>query len=97
MWGEWEGELLLTYAYKRLENERIVTAMGEMDCQVIQATAHATLGRTSLKAYFSEQYGFLKLEYTLFNGIEIDLMCVAVNEGPILRDGKDFFENKNKQ
>jgi hypothetical protein len=95
-WGEWEGRLLLNYEYEIIGKEKTNSEFGEVDCLVISAIANSTIGQSKLKAYFSDKYGFVKLQYTLFNGIKINLNLDKVINGPILRDGKDFFENKYK-
>jgi hypothetical protein len=38
----------------------------------------------------------VKLEYTLFTGMEIELNIVQIIDGPILRNARDFFESKYK-
>ncbi|MFD1552936.1 hypothetical protein DNU06_15970 [Putridiphycobacter roseus] len=96
IWGEWEGRLLLKYDYEIIGKEKIDTEFGKIDCIVVNAVANSRIGQSKLTAYFSEKYGFVKLEYTLFNGIKIDLNLGQIINGSILRDGKDFFENKYK-
>jgi len=95
-WGIWDGRLLLNYEYEISENEKIHTRLGELDCIVIYANATSNIGKSSLKSYFSYEYGFVKLEYNLFTGTKIEINMVKITDGPILSDGKDFFENKNK-
>jgi hypothetical protein len=95
-WGLWEGRLLLNYEYEIRGKEKIQTNIGELDCFVITATATSDIGQSKLKSYFSNEYGFVKLEYILFTGVEIELNIMKVIDGPILRDARDFFENKYK-
>lgn len=95
-WGEWEGRLSLNYDYEIVGKEKIDSEFGKIDCIVVNAVANSIIGNSKLKAYFSEKYGFIKLEYTLFNGIKINLNLDKIINGRILRDGKDFFENKYK-
>lgn len=96
LWSEWEDSLLLEYEYEIIGNEKINSNFGEIDCVVIEAVANSRLGRSKLTSYFSEKYGFVELHYTLFNEIKIDIILTEVIEGPILRDGKEFFQNRYK-
>lgn len=93
-WGKWNDRLLLNYHYEIAGNEMINSKLGEIDCLVINAVATSNIGKSELKAYYSNKYGFMKLEYTLFTGIKVDLNLERVVDGTVLRDGKDFFENK---
>ncbi|NHN26196.1 DUF3108 domain-containing protein [Flavobacterium jejuense] len=95
-WGLWSDRLLLNYEYKISGKEKIQTKIGELECIVISAIATSNIGESKLKSYFSYDYGFVKLEYTLFTGMEIELNIAQIINGPILRDGKEFFENKYK-
>ena len=95
-WGLWEGRLLLNYEYEISGKERIHTNIGEFDCIVVNAIARSNIGKSSLKYYFSPEYGFVKLEYILFTGVEIELNIAQVKDGPILSDPGDFFDYKYK-
>jgi hypothetical protein len=95
-WGLWDGRLLLNYEYEISGKEIILTKIGELDCIVINAIATSKIGQSSLKYYFSQEYGFVKLEYILFTGLEIELNIEQVIDGPILRNAGDFFDNKYK-
>jgi hypothetical protein len=95
-WGLWDGRLLLNYEYEISGREKIQTKLGKLDCLVINSIAISDIGKSKLKSYFSYEYGFVKLEYILFTGMEIELNIMQIIDGPILRDGKDFFENKYK-
>ena len=94
LWGEWNDRLLLNYKYEITETEILNTPFGEIECSVINAIATSELGQSRLKAYYSEEYGFVALHYTLFSGIEIDLKLDKIIEGSVLRSARDFFENR---
>ena len=94
-WGEWNDRLLLTYHYQIIGKEILNSKLGEIECFVINAFATSNIGKSKLKAYYSNKYGFMKLEYTLFTGIKVDLNLENIINGNVLRDGKDFFENRN--
>jgi hypothetical protein len=95
-WGLWDGRLLLNYEYEISGKEIIHTEIGELDCIVINAIATSKIGQSRLKYYLSQEYGFVKLEYILFTGLEIELNILQIINGPILRNAGDFFENKYK-
>jgi hypothetical protein len=95
-WGLWDGRLLLNYEYEISGKEIIHTEIGELDCIVINAIATSKIGQSRLKYYLSQEYGFVKLEYILFTGLEIELNILQKINGPILRNAGDFFENKYK-
>ena len=95
-WGEWEGKLLLNYQYKISGTETLHSSLGDIDCLIIDATASSKIGESRLKAYFSEVYGFVRLEYTLFTGIKIELDLSSVLQGPVHKDGKSVLEHKYK-
>ena len=98
LWGEWEERLLLQYDYTLSGKEMVQTAMGAIECMVVEAIATSAIGRSKLKGYFSKEHGFIQLNYTLVTGMEVELMLTEIKEGPILRDGKDFFKiNFNKK
>lgn len=93
-WGEWSGRLLLNYEYEIIGKEKIHSTLGEVDCIVINATATSKIGQSKLKSYYSEKYGFIKLEYTLFTGLEVELTAEKVVDINLLRGVRDFFENR---
>lgn len=96
-WGEWENRLLLNYEYEIIAREKVVTKFGKIDCLKVRATATSAIGSSELISYFSEKYGFVKLEYTLFTGIKIEINLDEIVAGPILRDTKEFYQYKSKQ
>lgn len=93
-WGQWEDRLLLNYEYEITGQEVIKTALGSIDCEVVTATASSEIGTSKLIAYFSDQWGFVKLDYTLFNGTSITLDMIDVSDREIIRTAKDFFESR---
>lgn len=78
LWGEWTGKLLLDYKYTIEKQEKITTVFGELPCLRVVATAKSTLGETELVSCFSEQYGFVRMEYKLVTGIDIVIDLVKV-------------------
>ena len=96
LWGQWEGDLLLTYEYEIAAKEKVETNFGKIDCTVVNSKAQSTIGTSYLKAYYSDEFGFVKLEYALFNGMEVTLTLDKVVTGPIFRSGKEFLLYKNQ-
>ncbi len=78
LWGVWNGNLLLNYEYTFTDIDTINTNLGQLECQVIKALATSTIGTSALTSYYSSTYGFVKLEYILFNGIKINLYLKKV-------------------
>lgn len=72
-WGVWQGKLLLKYDYEIIGQEKMETKLGRLNITKIYATASSEIGKSSLVSYFNDKYGFIKLEYTLFNGDKIIL------------------------
>ncbi|MFV0145797.1 hypothetical protein OBJ68_09995 [Empedobacter falsenii] len=72
-WGIWKGKLLLKYDYEIITQETMETKFGNLNITKIYATASSEIGQSSSILYFNEKYGFIKIEYTLFNGIKINL------------------------
>ncbi len=93
-WGKWEGKLLLQYEYKVVGREKMATAIGEIECMVIESTATTDRANTHLKSYFSETYGFIRLEYELMTGIQINFWMVDFKTDQKFNDIPTFFKTK---
>lgn len=63
-WKTWDGSIENQYEYEIVGKEQITTALGEMECFVIESTATSSIGQTKLTAYFNMDIGFVKLNYT---------------------------------
>jgi hypothetical protein len=63
-WMVWKGAVEATYNYKIVGKEKLETALGKLDCWIVDGVSTSRLGKTMLKAHFSEKYGFVKLDYT---------------------------------
>jgi len=74
-WKEWTGNITNKYQYKITDKKTISTAIGALECYVIESEAKSELGTTKLTSYFNEQFGFVKLDYTNIDSstIEIDI------------------------
>lgn len=94
MWGQWDGLLLQTYHYKIVRTEKLQTAIGEIDCFVIESSAKSSVGETSLKSFFSEKYGFVRLAYNLLNDVKVNMWLIDAKTGIEFNDMRTFFKTK---
>ena len=72
-WGVWDKKLLLHYNYKIARNTMLETALGDEECYVVESTAKSEIGESKLLSYYSENYGFVRLEYTMATGLQVNL------------------------
>jgi hypothetical protein len=63
-WKMWAGPIRNEYQYEIVGKEKLETSSGSMDCWVVRSTATSSIGSTHLLAYYSEENGFVKLDYT---------------------------------
>ena len=63
-WKTWQGSVEVNSTYRIRDTQTIKTNIGFLKCFVVEATAQSSLGETRLVAYFNEEYGFVKLNYT---------------------------------
>lgn len=94
MWGKWEGELLLTYNYKITDKKTVNTEIGNIDCYIIESTAKSNIGVTKLTSYFSEKYGFVRLEYELLNELKVNMWLIDYKTDIVFNDTRTFFKTK---
>jgi hypothetical protein len=73
-WKEWEGGIENQYTYEIVDtNSLIHTPLGELNCYKVDSYAESELGKTYLTAYFSEIYGFVRLEYVNIDGSMLNI------------------------
>lgn len=94
LWGTWEGSLLLTYSYEITGKKKLETKIGEIECYVVKSTASSEMGTTYLISYFSEKYGFIRMEYELLNTIKINIWLVDFLTRKEFNDTRTFFKTK---
>jgi hypothetical protein len=94
MWGKWQGELLLTYTYKITDRKTIKTKVGEIDCFIIESKATSDIGASKLTSYFSEKYGFVRLEYQLLKKLKVNMWLVNFKTDVVFNDTRTFFMTK---
>jgi hypothetical protein len=90
LWGEWEGKLLLNYHYKIVSKTTLDTQWGTIDCYVVEASAQSELGRSNLTSFYSEEFGFVRLEYEMFTGLKVNLWLSDLSENHQLGDLKQI-------
>ncbi|MDR2557157.1 MAG: hypothetical protein LBC49_05550 [Bacteroidales bacterium] len=89
--GEWKGRVVLHYTYKIVGKKTISTKLGDIETSVIESKAKSKYFTTYLTSYFSEIYGFVRLEYTLVNGIKINFWIDSIEKEAELHPRCDFF------
>ena len=94
-WGEWNGNLLQEYSYKVTGKEKIQSKLGLIECFVIDSKAKSKKGETILKSYFSEKYGFVRLEYILLTDIKVNLWLIEFKENKEFNNVSTFFRIKD--
>jgi len=77
-WKAWGGALMSEMKYRISGQETVRVPWGEARCHMVDAEAKSGLGRTHLKAAFSEEHGFLRLDYTNIDGSKLVLELVSV-------------------
>jgi len=75
-WKTWEGLIENKYQYE-ITNKRVLeTAIGDLECFVIESSAESRMGQTALKAYFHPEFGFVRLNYTNIDGSKTNLVLM---------------------
>lgn len=63
-WKIWTGSIENKYEYEIIGRVNLSTKIGKLDCWVINGIATSSIGSTGLMAYYNEELGFVKLDYT---------------------------------
>lgn len=77
-WKAWGGTLTSNMTYEISGQESVRVPWGEARCHIVEADAESGLGRTHLKAAFSEEHGFLRLDYTNIDGSKLVFELIGV-------------------
>ena len=72
-WKEWKGNITNHYNYKIIGHTMLKTDLGNLSCFIVESYATSTLGKTYLRSYFNEKYGFVRLIYVNIDGSKIIL------------------------
>ena len=95
LWGQWEGKLDLNYSYIITGTTILNTEIGDIECYEVEGKATSVLGTSELKAYFSEKYGFVRLEYTFVNDLKVNLWLLEVLNNQSLQTLKTKYTSNN--
>ncbi len=79
-WKTWEGSIQNKCTYKVEGLEKIATPFGKLACYTIVATGESKVGKTSLKAYFNKQLGFVRLDYSNIDGSTLNLNVINIEK-----------------
>lgn len=66
-WGTWGGKVHNVCDYMITSKETLSTPFGALECWVVTGNTASNLGKSAIKTYFHEQYGFVKMEYANVN------------------------------
>ncbi len=94
-WGNWKGNLLLEYYYIIKEKRKIKTSIGEIECYVIESHTHSEIGKTKLTSFYSEKYGFVRLEYELSTKIKVNFWLIDLKKDKKFHDMNGYYKTKN--
>lgn len=78
---KWEGVLNSKENLEIIDRIKLSTALGELDCFVIQGICKTQLTDTKTLFYFNEKYGFVKIVYDLFDKSRLELNLKEVKHG----------------
>jgi hypothetical protein len=78
-WKLWTGSIENKFKYEIIGKVNLPTKIGILKCWVINGIATSSIGSTRLMAYYSEELGFVKLDYT-----NIDKSKLVINIKSIL-------------
>ncbi len=78
---EYEGRVAARYSYRVAGTETLATAIGNLECTIIDGTARNRLGSARLRTHFHPKYGFVRLDYRNLDGSRIILELTSVT-GP---------------
>tara|TARA_B100001059_G_C17620190_1_gene469116 strand:- start:124 stop:813 length:690 start_codon:yes stop_codon:yes gene_type:complete len=79
-WGNFSGEVKNKYKIVAKESRKYVWG-NEDNCWKTESIGkHNRLGKSYLTTYFKEEYGFLEMNYHLFNGDSIKFKLIKLNK-----------------
>jgi hypothetical protein len=82
-WKVWTGSIKNEYQYEITGHEKLQTAIGTLDCWVVNSTATSRVGVTELKAFYNEKYGFVKLDFVNIDKSMLNINIKKVLESPV--------------
>lgn len=78
-WGNWGGLVHNVCDYKITGKETLQTPFGALECWVVMGSTGSNLGNSAIKAYFNENYGFVKMEYENVNKSKVVQTLEKIN------------------
>jgi len=81
-WKTWTGSIKNNYEYIITGRKKLKTKIGELECWIVQGTATSSIGTTGLIAYYNEENGFVKLDYTNIDKSKL-IMEIKVVKGTV--------------
>ncbi len=79
-WKTWSGSIRNNYEYEIIGKQKLKTRIGEIECWVVQGTAISEIGATGLIGYFSEEKGFVKLDYINIDKSKLTIEIKEIKE-----------------
>lgn len=79
-WKKWDGQIENQYQYEITDIRSVETAIGELECIEISASAKSRIGQTHLVSYFNKEHGFVKLNYTNIDSTRLILEIQEIRE-----------------
>lgn len=74
LWGHWDKKLHIDLHYKVDHKEKVYYSGDTIECYVINATSHSDLGVSQLCIYYNDDFGFVRLNYTVLDKFKIDFV-----------------------
>lgn len=94
LWGTWQGNLSLAYDFEITDKKKLLTDLGEIECYVVSSSAKSDMGVTNLTSYFSEEFGFVRLEYRLLNNLRVNMWLIDHKKEQQFNDLETFSRTK---
>ena len=85
-WQTWDGLVETKYQYKIVEETSVKIGRKEYPCLKIEGEGTSKLGKTFSTAYFNEEVGFLRIEYTNIDSSQLIINLIEI----ISKGGSDF-------
>lgn len=79
-WKTWEGTIENTCHYEITDKGNVATALGNLECLEVTATASSRLGKTKLTALFNRTHGFVRLHYVNIDSSQTRLELIKHEE-----------------
>ena len=77
-WINREENIISKQTYKIVDQKKIETKVGLLDCWIIDAVARNGVKDTKLRSFFNEEYGFVRFEYNNADGSRMDIYLSEV-------------------